>query len=124
MDFHKHFARIIGDLKSDGEEHECAVHIDRLPEVKSWARNTSQQPNSFWIQSAPNKFYPDFLCQLKDGRSVVVEYKGADRAQNAEEQNKKTVGELWADRSGGTCLFAWVENRNYTEIERVVRQPR
>jgi type III restriction enzyme len=122
MEFQKHFARIIGDLKSDGDEHECAVHIDRLPEVKTWARNTPQQPNSFWIQSAPNKFYPDFVCHLNGGRSLVVEYKGADRAQNAGEQNKKTVGELWAERSGGTCLFAWVEDRNYTEIDRVVRQ--
>ncbi len=122
IDFQKHFARIVGDLKSDGEEHDCAIYIDRLPEMKTWARNTSQQANSFWIQSAPNKFYPDFVCQLNDGRVLVVEYKGADRAQNAEEQNKKTVGELWADRSGGGCLFAWVENRNYTEIDRIVRQ--
>ena len=32
--FQKHFVRVIGDLKADGEEHECAVHIDRLREVK------------------------------------------------------------------------------------------
>jgi type III restriction enzyme len=121
--FRKHFARIVGDLKVDGEEHECAVHIDNLPEVKAWARNTPQKVNSFWIQSAPNKFYPDFICQLTDGRILVVEYKGADRAQNAEEQNKKAVGYLWADRSGGKCLFAWVENRNFTEIDRSVLIP-
>ncbi|TXM96591.1 restriction endonuclease subunit R, partial [Methylobacterium sp. WL64] len=29
--FRRHFARIVGDLKSEGEEHECAVHIDNLP---------------------------------------------------------------------------------------------
>ena len=119
--FRKHFARIVGDLKSDGEEFDCAVYIDNLPEMNVWARNTPQKVNSFWIQSSPNKFYPDFVCQLTDGRILVVEYKGADRAQNAEEQNKKTVGELWADRSGGKCLFAWVENRNFTEIDRIVR---
>ena len=121
IEFRKHFARVIGDLDSKGEEHDCAVHIDRIPEVKTWVRNTSQQPNSFWIQSSPHKFYPDFVCQLNDGRILVIEYKGADRAEGTTEQNKKTVGALWADSSGGTCLFAWVENRNYAEIDRVIR---
>lgn len=120
VEFKKHFARIIGDLEPKGEEHDCAVYIDRLPEVKTWARNTAQKQNSFWLQSSPNKFYPDFVAELTDGRILVVEYKG-DRADLPEEQNKKKVGELWADRSGGACLFAWVENRNYAEIDRVIK---
>ncbi len=120
VEFKKHFARIIGDLDSKGEEHDCAVYIDRLTDVKTWARNTSQKQNSFWIQGSPNKFYPDFVAELNDGRILVVEYKG-DRADLPEEQNKKKVGELWADRSGGTCLFAWVENRNFAEIARVIK---
>jgi type III restriction enzyme len=119
VEFKKHFARIIGDLDSKGEEHDCAVYIDRLPEVKTWARNTSQKQNSFWIQSSPNKFYPDFVGQLNDGRILVVEYKG-DRADLPEEQNKKKVGELWADRSCGKCLFAWVENRNFAKIDEII----
>jgi type III restriction enzyme len=45
----KHFARVIGDLEARGEEHDCAVHIDRLEEVKVWARNTVRQTNSFWL---------------------------------------------------------------------------
>ena len=36
-------------------------------------------------------------------------------------KDKRPVGDLWADRSGGACLFAWVENRNYAEIDRVVK---
>lgn len=119
VEFKKHFARIIGDLEPKGDEHDCAVYIDRLPEVETWVRNTSQKQNSFWLQSSPNKFYPDFVAALNDGRVLVVEYKG-DRADLPEEQNKKKVGELWADRSGGACLFAWVENRNYAEIARVI----
>ena len=121
VEFKKHFARIIGDLESKGEEHDCAVYIDRLPDVKTWARNTSQKQNSFWIQSSPHKFYPDFVAELNDGRILVVEYKG-DRAELTEEQNKKKVGELWADRSGGSCLFAWVENRNYAEVARIIKR--
>jgi type III restriction enzyme len=120
-EFKKHFARVIGDLESKGEEYECAVYIDRHPEVKIWARNTVRQPNSFWLQSSPNKFYPDFVCKLNDGRILVVEYKGEKIAADPDEQQKKTIGELWADRSGGVCLFAWVQNKNYTEIDLVVR---
>ena len=120
VEFKKHFARIIGDLESKGDEHDCAVYIDRLPKVRTWVRNTSQKQNSFWIQSSPHRFYPDFVAELNDDRILVVEYKG-DRADLTEEQNKKKVGELWAERSGGTCLFAWVENRNFAEIARVVK---
>lgn len=86
-----------------------------------WARNTVRQPTSFWLQSSPNKFYPDFVGVLNDGRRLVVEYKGEKMASDPEEQQKRTIGDLWADRSGGACLFAWVENKNYTEIDRVVR---
>lgn len=76
---------------------------------------------SFWLQSSPDKFYPGFACKLGDGRVPVVEYKGAHLADRRKERHKKTVGELWADRSGGSCLFAWVENRNHTEMDRVIQ---
>lgn len=122
--FQKHFARVVGDLTADGEEHECAVHIDRLPEVKVWARNTARQINSFWLQTSRDKFYPDFVCKLQDGRVLVVEYKGALLAHDPAEQQKRLIGELWADRSKGPCLFAWVENKQFAEIDRVIRSNR
>ncbi len=71
-EFRKHFARISGDLEAKGEEHDCAVHIDRHPNVEAWARNTVRQPNSFWLQSSLDRFYPDFVCKLNDGRVVVI----------------------------------------------------
>ncbi|MGA7383709.1 MAG: hypothetical protein WBW81_03115 [Methylocella sp.] len=122
--FQKHFARVVGDLATDGEEHECAVHIDRLPEVKVWARNTVRQMNSFWLQTSSDKFYPDFVCKLQDGRVLVVEYKGALLAHDPAERQKRLIGELWADRSKGPCLFAWVENKQFAEIDRVIRSDR
>ncbi|MFZ0497069.1 MAG: hypothetical protein WBE80_16510 [Methylocella sp.] len=122
--FQKHFARVIGDLEARGEEHECAVHIDRLREVKVWARNTVRQRNSFWLQTSSDKFYPDFVCKLHDGCVLVVEYKGALLAHGPAEQQKRLIGELWAGRSGGRCLFAWVENQRFAEIGRVIRSNR
>ena len=100
-EFRKHFARVIGDLEARGEEHDCAVHTDRHPDVKVWARNTVRQPNSFWLQSSPNRFYPDFVCKLNDGRVAVIEYKGshivadaevADTGRAAEEDGRRVVG--------------------------------
>jgi len=39
VQFQKHFARIVGDLDTKGEERDCAVYIDRCADVKTWARN-------------------------------------------------------------------------------------
>ncbi|MGE5538410.1 MAG: DEAD/DEAH box helicase [Gemmatimonas sp.] len=118
--FQKHISRIVGDLDVKGEEHDCAVYIDRLTSVKLWVRNTVKQPNSFSLQTASDRFYPDFVCELDDGRILVVEYKGQHIASDPGEQQKKLVGELWARRSRGRCLFAWVEDRAYQEIDRVI----
>ena len=42
--FQKHYYTDVGDLKSDGEEFQCAQFIDRLPEVKFWVRNLERKP--------------------------------------------------------------------------------
>ena len=55
--FEKHFCRVVGDLEESGEEHECAVYLDRLPDVQTWIRNTSRQPHSFWLQTSTDRFY-------------------------------------------------------------------
>lgn len=105
-EFKKHFYGKIGNLDSTGEEFECAVFLDMLPEVKYWVRNLERrQQHSFWLQTSSDKFYPDFVCALNDGRFMVVEYKGADRWSNDDSQEKRIIGQLWEDRSKGQCLF-------------------
>ena len=59
----------------DGEEFQCAKAIDSNPNVKYWIRNVAKHPNSFWLPTSTDKFYPDFVAMLKDGRILVVEYK-------------------------------------------------
>lgn len=106
--FEKHYFPLIGDLKSDGEEFDCAVFLDRLPEVKFWVRNLpgpGRETTSFWLQTATDKFYPDFVCQLTDGRLLVVEYKNEKDWSNDDSTEKRLLGELWAERSDGTCVF-------------------
>lgn len=124
VDFRKHLFRVIGDLDDGGEEHECAVYIERMQDVEAWVRNTSQQPHSFWLQTSTDKFYPDFIALLRDGRYLVVEYKGTPYMTNDDSREKRLVGELWADRSSGSCLFLMIENREFSRIDAAIRQQR
>ena len=68
-----------------------------------------------------DKFYPDFIGELTDGRILVVEYKGADRWSNDDSKEKRAVGELWADRSQGKCLFIMPQGPDWPAIEAKIR---
>ncbi len=60
---------------------------------------------SFRLPLANGYFYPDFVTELVDGRLLVVEYKGEVYKTNDDSREKNLVGECWANRSGGKCLF-------------------
>jgi type III restriction enzyme len=97
------------DVTENGEEFQCAQAIDSLPGLKFWIRNVARHPNSFWLPTATDKFYPDFVAQLEDGRLLVVEYKGAHIADGPDTAEKRTIGQLWEKKSGGKGLFIVVE---------------
>lgn len=97
------------DGAENGEEFQCAQAIDSLPGLKFWIRNVARHPNSFWLPTATDKFYPDFVAQLEDGRLLVVEYKGAHIAEGPDTAEKRTIGQLWEKKSGGKGLFIVVE---------------
>ena len=97
------------DGADDGEEFQCAQTIDSLADVEFWLRNVARHPKSFWLPTATDKFYPDFVARLKDGRLVVVEYKGAHIAEGSDTAEKRTIGALWERESEGKCLFLVVE---------------
>ncbi len=97
------------DGADDGEEIQCARTIDILPEVKFWVRNVARHPASFWLPTATDKFYPDFVAQLADDRLLVVEYKGSRDADSSDTAEKRTIGELWQRASNGKGVFVLVE---------------
>lgn len=108
-DFPKHFYPVLHDLKDGGEEFQCAVAIDRHPKVARWVRNLDSDPvHGFWLPTSFGRFYPDFVCELKDGRLLVVEYKGQHIQGMPREIEKAQVGKLWAQRSGGLGVFKMV----------------
>jgi type III restriction enzyme len=102
--FNKHFYEQIGDMNK--EEEECARAIDRLPLVKYWVRNIEKQPRfSFWLPTSSDKFYPDFVAELTDGRILVLEYKGSMIATSDDTKEKNDIGKLWEKKSNGKGTF-------------------
>lgn len=116
--FNKHYTSIIGDLKPSGEEFDCAAYIDAMDDVRYWIRNVEGKKTSFWLQLPRQKFYPDFVAMLHDGRILVVEYKG-QHLYEAEEP-KRQIGAVWAEASGGRCLFCMPTERNFEIIRQTV----
>jgi len=123
--FKKHYFPLIGELQSEGEEFDCAVVIDQLSEVEYWVRNLSKrQDSSFWLQTSSDKFYPDFVAKLKDGRILVIEYKGERDWSNEDSEEKRALGELWADRNNGRCLFVMPKGKDWKAIDAQLKRER
>ena len=126
--FQKHyFGPKPGELSektADGqitEEFRCAQFLDGLPQVQFWVRNLPRKPTSFRLQTSTDWFYPDFLCQLADGRVLAVEYKGKHLYDGVDAEEKRVVGSVWASRSGGRCLFEMPTEGDFSGLTRTVQ---
>jgi len=115
-DFPKHYFPVIGEMNA--EECDCADFLDRLEAVKYWVRNLVRSDSSFWLQTSTDKFYPDFVALLHDGRILVVEYKNERDWDLPDSEEKRAVGQLWADRSKGRCLFVMPKGPDWGVITR------
>lgn len=120
--FHKHYYSLIGAFENLEEEH-CAALIDSLDEVVVWVRNPERSSKAFWLQTSTDKFYPDFVCKLRDGRFLVVEYKGAHLWDTHDSREKRTLGELWEERSHGQCLFVMPRGPDFEAIRAAIARP-
>lgn len=113
----KHFFPQIGNLKSQGEEFECAEFIaNRLEGVRDWIRNVERKPTAFSLPTSKHRFYPDFLVRMQDGTILVVEYKGADRYDQPDQAEKRRIGILWARRAGENYRFVMPKQRDWGTI--------
>ncbi|HWG96686.1 MAG TPA: hypothetical protein VN647_06345, partial [Nitrospira sp.] len=59
-------------------------------------------------------------CELTDGRVLAVEYKGKHLYDGNDAEEKRTVGAVWASRSGGRCLFVMPTQGDFSVITRAV----
>ncbi len=119
FEFRKHFYPMIHDLREktaggvQSEEFACALAIEAHPQVKFWIRNIEREPKlSFWLPTATDYFYPDFVAELTDGRILAVEYKGQPYATNDDSEEKRQVGHQWEASSDGRCLFLFAVKRD------------
>ena len=104
--FAKHFYPVLSDLEDGSEEWLCAAALDQHAMVKRWVRNLDSDPAAgFWLPTSSGRFYPDFVCELIDGRLLVAEYKGDHIRSLAKEIEKGQVGQVWAEHSGGAAIF-------------------
>ncbi|MBC7434747.1 MAG: restriction endonuclease subunit R, partial [Bdellovibrionales bacterium] len=118
-EFSKHFYPVIHDLLEKtqagamAEEFRCAQAVDAHPKIKQWVRNIERQEKfSFWLPTATDYFYPDFVAELTDGRVLAVEYKGEPYKTNDDSREKQQVGHQWEQSSGGRCLFLFAVERD------------
>ena len=104
----KHGVSLGEAVRLDGsEEWLCAMALDQHPQVRHWVRNLDSEPvQAFWLPTSAGRFYPDFVCELTDGRVFVAEYKGDFLRNVPKEIEKGQVGRVWAERSNGRAVFA------------------
>ena len=107
-EFRKHFYPVLADLKDGGEEFFCAQLLDNHAKVKHWVRNLVTEPCGFALATSKGRFFPDFVAELVDGRVAVIEYKGAHLVNDPYEIEKRQMGELWARKSMGRCVFRYI----------------
>ena len=62
-----------------------------------------------WIQTKTDRFYPDFVAELENGKILVVEYKGEGWSDTPDTREKRRLRELWEEKSGNKALFLIVE---------------
>jgi type III restriction enzyme len=103
------------------EEFKCATFLDDRPEVQFWVRNLARKATSFRLQTSTDWCYPDFVCQLHDGRVLAVEYKGEPYYTADDAKEKRAVGAVWESRSGGRCLFRMPTKSDFSELARAVK---
>jgi type III restriction enzyme len=114
LGFNKHYYSRIANMNS--EEAECAFIIDQTPEVKYWVRNLERNPKyAFWLPTSTDRFYPDFVAKLNDGRLLVVEYKGT-HLNNEDTKEKELIGKVWAEKSGNLFLLAWKKDKKGRDL--------
>ena len=60
------------------------------------------------------------MDRIDDGRILIVEYKGEHLWSNDDSEEKRAIGELWAERSDGKCLFLMPKGPDWGAIQAAI----
>jgi len=114
----RHLFGVVGELKEAGEEYDCAMRLDQARDkVLWWVRNVPRKYGSFWLPTSTDRFYPDFVAMLKDGRCLAIEYKNATDFTNDDSREKRKVGALWEELGKGKYLFLMLCGPEWQTLE-------
>ncbi|MDC0865090.1 DEAD/DEAH box helicase family protein [Rickettsiaceae bacterium] len=118
LSFGKHYYSRIASMNN--EEANCAFLLDQNPHIKYWVRNLERDPrHAFWLPTATDKFYPDFVAQLNSGKILVIEYKG-QHLDGSDAKEKEMIGKVWEEKSGNIFLMAWAKDQMGNNLERQI----
>ncbi|PZO71241.1 MAG: hypothetical protein DI636_04310 [Pelagerythrobacter marensis] len=84
----------------------------RPDEIKDIVRGA----HSYWLPTSTDRFYPDFVAELTDGRTLVLEYKGAHLVNDPDTLEKANIGARLAEVSGGQVVFWMAERSKATDF--------
>ena len=76
--------------------------LQERPDTSGW---TFEAQLAIRMPTATDYFYPDFVAELKDGRQLVIEYKGEAYKTNDDSKEKSNIGLKAQELSGGKLLF-------------------
>jgi hypothetical protein len=82
---------------------------DTIRRQTAEALKNPHNPLSFCLPTSTDKFYPDFIAKLNDGRILIVEYKDAHLIDAKDTKEKRLIGELWEKHTKGKGLFMIAE---------------
>src|SRR5690606_7841290 len=82
--------------------------VANLPNILFWTKNIEKK--QFRLNGFLNH-YPDFIIQVKSGKTLVVEAKGDDR-DNSDSASKIRLGNAWEKKAGNRFRYFMVFDKN------------
>lgn len=101
-------SRISHIVVDSGWEKYAANVAEAHPRVAAWAKNDHLGFSILYLwNGSKRKYIPDFLVRYESGKTLVLEIKGEDSAQN---QAKRAASAQWVaavNEQGGFGTWAW-----------------
>ncbi len=114
--FNKNYYKQVDGLNKEEQQFITRLDLDGLSNIKYWVRNREKK-DPFYLQGwKKNKFYPDFVAVTNSGKTLALEWKGADRVSNEDTQYKVEIAKFWEKLGKGKLYFFLVHNGNAEEV--------
>jgi len=86
-------------------EQDIIMKISNLETVAFWHRNIEK--SGFCINGFKSNHYPDFIVQMKNGKTIIIETKG-DHLDGSDSKQKLELGQTWANKCGSKFRYFMV----------------